>query len=104
MYFKPILSLGPLMKQIQRLPYNLINMLERPQQALGGYKSQFGAGVQTINSKKMVEIYKKYSEFSTAHPNAVRSAVVIEIFGMDKVREIDPESTAFAHRDVNFWT
>lgn len=92
------------MKQIQRLPYNLINMLERPQQQLGGNKFQLGAGVQTINSKKMVEIYKKYSGFVTAHPDAVRSAVVLEIFGMDKVREIDSESTAFPHRDVNFWT
>lgn len=91
------------MKQVQRLPYNLINMLEKPQQELGGNKSQFGAGVQTINSKKMVEIYKKYSGFVTTHPDAVRSAVVLEIFGMDKVREIDPESTAFPHRDVNFW-
>jgi len=101
--FASLLKIGPLVFDSKRLPYSKINDLEKPLCATDGKKSQFGVGLKSITPEGMAHAWKIYANFLEEYPDAVSSSVVIEIFGMDKVRELDWNTTAFHHRDINFW-
>lgn len=110
-HFERLLSLVPLHPlapplevQPERTPYNHINTLQDPQQEVGGFKAQFGVGVQKLCPQGLHIIWNKYSEFVTAHPGAFQSIVLVEMLSMEKTRELGKtDDTAFPHRSVNMW-
>ncbi|KAH8151416.1 uncharacterized protein LAJ45_04621 [Morchella importuna] len=110
-YFKPLLSLSPFhalspppQAQPVRIPYNLINALQVPSQKHGGFKSLFGVGVQRLSVPGMRKIWDRYTQFVSTNPDAYQSAVLVELFSVEKVREVGrKDDTAFPHRDVNIW-
>ncbi|KAI5845862.1 hypothetical protein DFP73DRAFT_512396 [Morchella snyderi] len=110
-YFQPLLSMNPfhalsppLQAQPGRVPYSRIDAMQAPHQDNGGFKSLFGAGVQKLSVPGMRKIWEMYTQFVSAHPDAFRSVVLVELFSMEKVREAGRrDDTAFGHRDVNIW-
>lgn len=60
--------------------------------------------MQRLSVPGMRKIWDRYTQFVSTNPDAYQSAVLVELFSVEKVREVGrKDDTAFPHRDVNIW-
>ncbi len=67
----------------------------------GNSAAVFPVGLLRFNATAIHRVYDIYSELVTQHPDFVHSVVQFEAYPVQKVRSVDPASTAYAHREDN---
>ncbi|KAJ5521408.1 hypothetical protein N7527_005523 [Penicillium freii] len=67
----------------------------------GHTNMQFPFGLLEHNITATRQIYDYYREVTTSQPLYNQSIVVFEAYSLDGVKAVDPDSTAFPHRDDN---
>ncbi|XXH05577.1 hypothetical protein Hte_012009 [Hypoxylon texense] len=99
--FASLYTIGPKSDTTTVLPYNQWNTGGDGFCTPGGRKPSFGVGFQEMIPATWRQIWDMYIEFQQK-PTAENSVVVLEAYSLIKARSVDPSSTAFPHRNVNF--
>ncbi|KAI1123268.1 FAD binding domain-containing protein [Nemania abortiva] len=99
--FASLYSIGPKADTTSVLPYDQWNSGGDGFCTLGSRKPSYGAGFQQMIPATWRQVWNQYVAFQKK-PTAERSAVLLEAYSLIKARSLDPDSTAFPFRKVNF--
>ncbi|KAK3292854.1 FAD binding domain-containing protein [Chaetomium fimeti] len=99
-------DVGPLHSEAQSLSYPAVldatgTGLNSPMCQDGHTNMQFPFGLLKHNITATRQIYDYYSSVTTAQPLFNQSIVVFEAYSLQGVQAVDPDSSAFPHRDDN---
>ena len=62
-------------------------------------KKRFPVGLKVYNVKTNRQIYDLFADIIVTHPGLATSYVQFEAFPMQAVKAVNPDSTAYPHRD-----
>ena len=82
-------------------PYDRTNDATAPFCAKGGRKTVFGVATKRLSLENVVQAFGLWKEF-TEKEDAKHSAVLVEYYNYEKVREVQDMETAFPWRDAGF--
>ena len=98
--FASIFAVGPLVDQTSWLQYNRVNEGSQPFCVKGGRKPSYGAGPSKLIPQDWRRIWNFYVEF-LQNEGTGASAVLLERYSLDKVKEIgDSRTSSYPWRDT----
>ncbi|KAI4117113.1 MAG: hypothetical protein LQ345_002587 [Seirophora villosa] len=106
-YTQALLNLNPVQITNQTVPYpELADAVGTGTsspvcQQSGKSAGTFPVGLLTFNTTSIHRVYDIYFSLVTNHPDFTHSIVQLEAYPVKKLRSVDPESTAYAHREDN---
>ena len=96
--FSKLLDLNPVMQRSGPIPYNKTNENHDPACLKGGRKPTFSIGLRGLDEESMRSAWRQWMEFTTTYEHTKASTVIVENYDYSKVREVEPDSTAFPWR------
>ncbi|KAF3917135.1 hypothetical protein ABW20_dc0107990 [Dactylellina cionopaga] len=100
--WKPILDLGPTIKETFMAPADKLNDGNDPFGEKGGRKPGVGLGLQKLDPGAYREVWSQYVNFITENPGAGRSVILAEYYPKKKTLSVERETTVFANRDIKY--
>ncbi|KAE8356747.1 hypothetical protein BDV28DRAFT_65207 [Aspergillus coremiiformis] len=98
-FFEPILSLKPVVNEIEMMPYPKMNTILNRAAEFGGRKSLGGSNiVLPLNVKSVEEVYRDFDTIMKTFPRVSESFVVFELLPYIELIKVPNEATAFANR------
>ena len=102
---KPFLDLKPAVQNITVLPWSHVDSdtSSGSQVAVckkGHLHSIFTLGLKNVDVATWISVFKRFSDFVTATPDAGKSTILIEFFPTQAVLAVPDEATAYPWRDV----
>ncbi|KAF3940869.1 hypothetical protein ABW19_dt0208566 [Dactylella cylindrospora] len=102
--FKPLIDVGPVVNMTGPVAWNVLNSSGDFFGTKGSRKPGYSAGMVKLDPTAYRNVWDSWTTFIQKHgtDKVGRSAILTECYCYETVRKVDPASTAFPHRDINF--
>lgn len=99
--WKPLFDLDPMLLDASMTTADKLNEGNDPFGAKGSRKPGVGLGLHRLDKEAYKQIWSSYVDL-IKDPRFSQSIVLVERYHRDKTLDVDPDSTAYANRDINF--
>ncbi|KAI4143665.1 MAG: hypothetical protein LQ341_002854, partial [Variospora aurantia] len=106
-YAQPLLNLNPFCITNRTVPYpDLADAVGTGTssplcQQPGNSAALYPVGLLIFNTTAIHQVYDIYSDLVTNYPDFSHSIVQLEAYPVEKIQSVNPETTAYAHREDN---
>ncbi|KAL8989640.1 MAG: hypothetical protein Q9177_001516 [Variospora cf. flavescens] len=106
-YAQPLLNLNPFCITNRTVPYpDLADAVGTGTssplcQQPGNSAAVYPVGLLIFNTTAIHQVYDIYSDLVTNYPDFSHSIVQLEAYPVEKIQSVNPETTAYAHREDN---